>query len=190
MPKDNKSAGSEVKNRSPDPNVHTQTYIAEQASALQSEMVRASKRKRVQPYKRTEKIEQALWERIACGESLRKICSDPKMPAKSTVSKWMASDPDFEAYINQAYLYQGREIADMLMELADGVDTSLTIEERKLKAKIYIWLAEKYNRKLFGQSTQVELTDTRPVINLPPEFAALAIAQPSIIDGTLVKADR
>ena len=184
MPRPKNPAGSEVKNRSPDPNKHTQTYMAELAGELQTEMVKATRRKRVQPYKRTEKIEQALWERIACGESLRKICSDPKMPAKSTVSQWMAADPEFEAYINQAYLYQGREIADMLMELADGTDQSLSIEERKLKAKIYIWLAEKYNRKLFGQSQQIELTDTRPVTNLPAEFAALA--QP-YIEGQIVK---
>ena len=44
------------------------------------------------------------------------------------------------------------------------------MEERKLKAKILIWLAEKYNRKLFGQSTQIEVTDTRPVIYLPAQF--------------------
>lgn len=173
---------SDVKNRSPDPTKHTQTYMGELAMEYRGEMVKATKRTRRKPYKRTEKVEQTIWERICCGESLQDVCNDPKMPAYSTIAKWMAADSTFEAYINQAYLYQGRQIADVLRDLANGKDQSLSIEERKLKAKILIWLAEKYNRKLFGQSTQIEVTDTRPVINLPAQFAGFGLP---VIEGEI-----
>lgn len=183
MPKSTQN--SEPKNTSPDPAKHTQTFMGELAKEYRGEIVARTKRKRTQPYKRTEKMEQKLWERICCGESLQDICSDPKMPAYSTVAKWMSVDSEFESYINQAYLYQGRQIVDVLKALADGKDTALSVEERKLKAKIYIWLAEKYNRKLFGQNIQHEVTDTRPVINLPMQFGGFGQSiDAEIVDQT------
>ena len=177
-----KRGRSDPKNQSPDPTKHTQTYMGELSREYRAELVQKTKRRRVQPYKRTEKIEQKLWERICCGESLQDICSDPKMPAYSTVAKWMAADSTFESYINQAYMYQGRKMADVLKALADGKDQSLSIEERKLQAKIYMWMMAKYHRKLFGDSMQHEVTDTRPVINLPMQFGAWA---GSVVDGQL-----
>ncbi len=36
-----------------------------------------------------------ICERLACGESLRKICDDKNLPDRSTVIRWLARDPDF-----------------------------------------------------------------------------------------------
>lgn len=177
------STDNEPKNSSPNPMVSTQSYMGELAREYRADMVAKTRRKRKQPYKRTEKIEQALWTRICCGESLNDICKATDMPAYSTVAKWMAEDPEFERYLDQAYLYQGRQFADILKALADGSDSGMTVEERKLKAKIYIWLAEKYNRKLFGQQVQLDVKSEGPAINLPSEFGG-GVLQGQIIDKT------
>lgn len=49
------------------------------------------------PSEFTDEIGEAICERLIDGESLRKICADDDMPAKSTVMKWLASGrhPEF-----------------------------------------------------------------------------------------------
>ncbi|WP_235210015.1 hypothetical protein, partial [Sphingobium sp. Ant17] len=52
----------------------------------------------------------------------------------------------------------------------------------KLKVKALMWLAGKYNRKVFGDSQQIEVTDTRPVINLPAQFQGFGLP---VIEGEI-----
>ena len=44
------------------------------------------------PTIRSKEIESEIRFRIACGESLRHICLDPKMPCRDTVFRWLRSD--------------------------------------------------------------------------------------------------
>ena len=43
----------------------------------------------------SDKIAEAICERLINGESLRAICADPRMPAKATVFRWLASNQEF-----------------------------------------------------------------------------------------------
>jgi hypothetical protein len=40
-------------------------------------------------------IAETICERLINGESLRAICADPRMPAKATVFRWLASNQEF-----------------------------------------------------------------------------------------------
>ena len=52
----------------------------------------ATKRRPGRPSVRTHRIQNAICVRIARGESLRSICKDTAMPARSTVYRWLAAD--------------------------------------------------------------------------------------------------
>ena len=51
-----------------------------------------SARRRGRPTIRSKEIENEICYRIACGESLRHICLDPKMPCRDTFFRWLRND--------------------------------------------------------------------------------------------------
>ena len=48
--------------------------------------------RRGRPTIRSKEIENEICYRIACGESLRHICLDPKMACRDTVFRWLRND--------------------------------------------------------------------------------------------------
>ena len=146
------------------------------AMTASKEIQAKAKRTRKQPYKRTEKLTEEIWARLAAGYSLIEICEDPKMPGRGTISKWMAADPEFEKFIDDAYKWKARYFGEAIENIASGGSLSTgDIRHDELKVKALMWLAGKYNRKVFGDSQQIEVTDTRPVINLPAQFAGFGL---------------
>ncbi|KAA9018269.1 hypothetical protein F4U96_09160 [Sphingobium limneticum] len=146
------------------------------AKAAGKDMQVKAKRKRKQPYRRTEKLTEEIWARLAAGYSLIEICEDEKMPARVTLNKWMAADPDFEKFIDDAYKWKARYFGEAIENVASGGSLSTgDIRRDELKVKALMWLAGKYNRKVFGDAVQHEVTDTRPVINLPAQFAGFGL---------------
>jgi hypothetical protein len=120
---------------------------------------------------------------LACGESMIDICRDPKMPARQTIMKWMAEDDELEKMIDDAYKWKARYFGEAILDVAEGGSLSTgDIRRDELKVKALMWLAGKYNRKVFGDSQQIEVTDTRPVINLPAQFAGFGLP---IIEGEI-----
>jgi len=63
--------------------------------------------------------------RLALGESLREICSDPAMPSRETVRKWLASNRPEHAELLSKYAHareqQGDDMDDRVLEVANGV---------------------------------------------------------------------
>lgn len=154
------------------------------AGTASKQIVKQSKRTRKQPYKRTEKLTSEFLVRLACGESMIEICADPKMPARQTIMQWAKDDPEFEKLMDDAYKWKGRYLGEAILSVAEGGQMSTgDIRRDELKVKALMWLAGKYNRKLFGDAVQHEITDTRPVINLPPHFADLWATQEGQIIG-------
>ena len=156
--------------------------MSKASSKAGREIVAASKRTRKQPYKRTEKLVDQFLARLACGESMIDICQDPKMPSRQTIMRWMMTDPELEAMVDDAYKWKARYFGEAILNVAEGGCLSTTdIRRDELKVKALMWLAGKYNRRVFGDKQEVEITDTRPAINLPSMFGVLA--QP-VIDVT------
>tara|TARA_R110000787_G_scaffold71232_2_gene158543 strand:+ start:21191 stop:21574 length:384 start_codon:yes stop_codon:yes gene_type:complete len=111
------------------------------------------------------------------------ICRDPKMPARQTIMKWMAEDDELEQMIDDAYKWKARYFGEAILDVAEGGSFSTgDIRRDELKVKALMWLAGKYNRKVFGDSQQIEVTDTRPVINLPAQFQGFGLP---VIEGEI-----
>jgi hypothetical protein len=68
----------------------------------------------------TQKMADAICERITDGESLRAICRDEGMPATSTVCKWLAENPIFSEQYARAREAQADAIFDDILDIADN----------------------------------------------------------------------
>lgn len=83
----------------------------------------ANKKETGRPTVYTKALGEKICSRIADGESLRSICSNKKMPNKSTVLRWLISeDPKYKFFCDQyekarEIQYQG--LADEIFDVAD-----------------------------------------------------------------------
>lgn len=115
-------------------------------------------------------IADAICERIAEGESLRTICRDEAMPAKSTVFKWL-SLPEYAAFADQythAREAQADALVDEIVDISDdGSNDYVTktnadgssyeavnsehIQRSKLRVDARKWVASKLKPKKYGE---------------------------------------
>jgi hypothetical protein len=111
-----------------------------------------------------------ICERIAHGESLRKICSDPDMPACSTVFKWLIEFKEFSEQYARAREAQCDAFVEQIIEISDDIsnDTIHTeggdkpnaewINRSRLRVDTRKWLMSKMAPKKYGDKIQQEVT--------------------------------
>jgi hypothetical protein len=130
-------------------------------------------RKRRRAVTRTPKLEQAVLERVAAGESLRKACRDPGMPDESAVRYWAVHHPDFGERLKRARMVAAHAIVDMMTEeLAREADyvtehsgsngkrrvrvDAGEVQLRRLKIDTWKWVLSKMLPKLYGERLALE----------------------------------
>ena len=102
-------------------------------------------------------IADIIIERLASGESLRKICSDEGMPAESTVRLWATSDRDgFHARYTRAREFQMDALSEDLLEIADNAKAD--VQRSRLQVDTRKWLMSKIAPKRFGDRVAMEHT--------------------------------
>lgn len=67
----------------------------------------------------TQETVDIICERLADGESLRTICDDKDMPARSTVFRWLSLHKEFSDQYARAKEVQAEVLADELISIAD-----------------------------------------------------------------------
>jgi IS30 family transposase len=77
------------------------------------------KRSRRQRHSFSPEIAELICDRIAEGWSLRKICEDPNMPARSTIFGWLEEHEDFARRYTLARQIQIEDLLDEILEIAD-----------------------------------------------------------------------
>ena len=122
------------------------------------------------PSNYTDEIAASICERIADGESLRKICRDDAMPDKATVFRWLADDSrtDFRDQYARAREAQADAMADEILEIADdGRNDKYTDEDgrertdqdviarSRLRVDARKWLASKMAPKKYGEKLAI-----------------------------------
>lgn len=131
--------------------------------------------------------------RMAEGETLRQICRDPAMPARSTVYRWLSKESGFASQYALARELLVEGWADEIIEIADdGTTDYITkvgrngaeyeavdqehIQRSRLRVDTRRWLLSKLNPGQYGDHMEVEhtgavdhrlqLTDTEKVRRL------------------------
>lgn len=118
----------------------------------------------------------AICQRLATGESLRKICRDDDMPDMSTVIKWLSEHEEFSYQYARAREIQADTLADEILDIADtpllGVTTKIKedgatettegdmLQHRRLQVDARKWYASKLAPKKYGDKVQQEVSAT------------------------------
>lgn len=129
----------------------------------------------------TEELALAICERIADGESLRSICLDDAMPAKSSVFKWLREHEAFSDHYARAREAQADSLADEMLDIADDgsndwmerkdrqgksigwEENGEAIGRSRLRLDARKWIASKLKPKKYGDRTTLAGDDSAPL---------------------------
>lgn len=109
--------------------------------------------------------------RMAEGETLRQICRDPAMPARSTVYRWLSRNPSFADQYAQARECLVEHWADEIIDIADDGTTDYVtkvgrngteyeavdqehIQRSRLRVDTRRWLLSKLNPGQYGDHVE------------------------------------
>lgn len=118
-----------------------------------------AKRGRGAPSDYTAELATTICQRIADGESLRSICADDDMPARSAVFDWLGKHPDFADQYARAREMSAEadadDVAHYARKAADG-----DIEPAAARAAIdgLKWSAGKRQPKKYGDAMQMKVS--------------------------------
>lgn len=140
----------------------------------------------------TEELGDEICERLADGESLRRICLSDHMPSKSAVFRWLAANEEFRNRYARAREAQADTMADEILDIADdGTNDYMetpeggeryngdAIQRSKLRVDARKWVAAKLKPKVYGDKIDVtsggeklnrEMTD----VDVATRMAAIA----------------
>ena len=125
-----------------------------------------------------------ICDRIASGESLRSICRDESMPAKSTVFKWLSENSDFSDQYARAREDQADFYAEQIVEIADEEVTMIkqskhfggegdekvevvfdptSVARNRLRVDARKWYASKLAPKKYGDKVQQEISGSMSI---------------------------
>jgi hypothetical protein len=121
------------------------------------------------PTKYSEELIAEICERIADGESLRKICGEDRMPDRASVFRWLKESSAFRKQYALARDWQADALADEMLEIADDSRNDFytdgdgkrhvnyeNIARSKLRIAARQWLAERLAPKKYGSRLDVE----------------------------------
>lgn len=109
------------------------------------------------PSSYSEKVADAICERMINGESLLKITKDADMPSRSAVNRWARANPDFAARYAHAREEGTHFLVDQIEEMANET-TELNYQSQKVKIAVAQWRAEKIAPRIYGPRVNTEVS--------------------------------
>jgi hypothetical protein len=105
-----------------------------------------------------DQIEELL-ERTSKGEPLTRVCSDPRMPARSSVYEWIESDAEFAGRFRAARARGVHAMAEECLEIADEAvakDDSVAVANKRVRIDTRLRLAGKWLSSEYGDKLDVK----------------------------------
>ena len=135
----------------------------------------------------TEILAAKICQRIADGESIRAICSDPNMPSTTAIFRWIANGKydGFRQLYEASMQIRLETLGDGLIELADapiernaaGAIDSAAVQMRRLQIETRRWILSKLLPRKYGDRMgldhQGEGFNLTVVTGVPESFASL-----------------
>lgn len=119
----------------------------------------------------TREILDYVFDELSGGRSLADICSDESMPSERSIRRYMAKDPELKEQYFVAREMQADLYADRIVSLAEKFGECTFLDENgnerfdnaainAIRAEIdtYKWIAGKLLKKVYGDSTNVNLS--------------------------------
>lgn len=119
----------------------------------------------IRPSEFNQDIADAICDRLAEGESLRRICASDGFPVQSTVFKWLRVFADFEQQYVRAREAQADTMADEILDIADDLtgEGGEDVQRSKLRVDARKWLASKMQPKKYGDKTLIGSDPENPI---------------------------
>lgn len=129
----------------------------------------------------THELGDAMCERIADGESMRSVCRDESMPAKSTVFRWLREMPVFKDQYLVAKLESADSHVDDMIDIADNgtndwMEKNATDEQKAvyklngesvqrsmLRVRTRQWASSRINKTKYGDSKELTHKTDGPI---------------------------
>lgn len=131
------------------------------------------------PSEYSEETAKEICRRLMDGESLRTICADDSMPARSTVHLWLTDHQDFSDQYARAREFQADTLFDEIQDIADthergekrtvkadgSVETveADMIEHRRLRIDARKWMAARLRPKKYSDKTILSGDEDSPL---------------------------
>ena len=113
----------------------------------------------------TPELADHICDRIADGESLRKICADQDLPDRRTVLRWLGKHDDFATKYARAREAQGDHMDDLILEVAAACKPE-TAQADRVKIGAYQWRASKLRPKVYGEKVSHGGDEDAPPIRI------------------------
>lgn len=121
----------------------------------------AIKKKLGRPSKFSPEIAEEICERIANGESLRKICDEPPMPVRTTVRTWLLNNGEFQTRYARAREDQADHFAEMIIDVAFS---SSDPQMGRLQMDALKWTASKMAPRKYGDKIEHEVNGELDIV--------------------------
>lgn len=95
-----------------------------------------------------------ICEKLATGDSLRKICAEEGMPSLASIFLWLGKYPEFSEQYTRAREAQAETHADRIVEIAD--DKEITPDHKRIMVDARKWVASKLKPKRYGDKIDLE----------------------------------
>ena len=118
------------------------------------------------PSKFSQELANGICERLANGDSLRKICAGNDMPDSRTVHRWIADNQGFCQQYAHAREGQAEFYADEIIEISDTA-TSEDVAVARLRVDARKWYAAKLAPKKYGDKITTEHTGAVGIVTSP-----------------------
>lgn len=125
------------------------------------------------PTKFTQDLATKILARVMAGESLRSVCRDEDMPARSTVHLWLAKDLSFSDQYARACDIRAEDLFDEMFEIADDatndwmmrgsgenateVVNGENVQRSRLRIDTRKWALARMNPKKYGDKITNEV---------------------------------
>jgi len=105
----------------------------------------------------TPQMAQDICRKLADGKTLRMLAdSDPGMPTRDTVNRWMREHPDFKIAAQAARREGAQSLADEALDRARSVKWKDDVPAARLNADVALRLAAAYDPATFGDKKFVQ----------------------------------
>jgi hypothetical protein len=143
----------------------------------------------------TPELASTIATRIMAGESLRAICRDEAMPARSTVHLWIATNSSFSDQYARACEIRAEELFDEMFDIADNAQNDWmvkhgdddagwiangdNVQRARLRIDTRKWALARMNSKKFGDKVTQEVVgkDGGPIATTSIDAKKLSRAQ-------------
>lgn len=112
------------------------------------------------PSSYSDELAERICDRLSDGESLRQICLDDAMPARSTVIRWMEADVAFATKCARAREAQADLMDDRILEVTNKTEAGdLASDVARVVLSGLQWRASKLQPKKYGDSQTLRHAD-------------------------------